>query len=199
MNIFYLDNDVSRCAKMHNDKHCVKMILEYAQLLSTAHRVLDGVESVTVSNNRKKKLWVLNDDRDSNIYTATHINHPSAIWARDCADNYWWLFNLWLELMDEYTYRYGKEHACGRLIGYLSKLPNNISTSKKFYPPTPAMPQECIVSGDSLKSYRLYYNQNKVHLAKWKNRPIPEWFYGLCDNPLDKMAGNAQLLGLLYD
>ncbi len=37
MNIFYLDNDPKVCAEMHNDKHCIKMILEYAQLLSTAH------------------------------------------------------------------------------------------------------------------------------------------------------------------
>ena len=44
MNIFYLDNDVDVCAQMHVDKHVVKMILEYAQLLSTAHRLLDGVE-----------------------------------------------------------------------------------------------------------------------------------------------------------
>ena len=27
---------------MHCDKHVVKMIIEYAQLMSTAHRVLDG-------------------------------------------------------------------------------------------------------------------------------------------------------------
>ena len=41
MNIFYLDNNQSICAKYHVDKHVVKMILEYAQMLSTAHRVLD--------------------------------------------------------------------------------------------------------------------------------------------------------------
>ena len=29
---------------MHCDKHVVKMILETAQMLSTAHRVLDGDE-----------------------------------------------------------------------------------------------------------------------------------------------------------
>ena len=43
MNIFYLHNDVKTCAQMHNDKHVVKMILEYAQLLSTAHRVIDEI------------------------------------------------------------------------------------------------------------------------------------------------------------
>ena len=42
MNIFYLDKRPDDAAKMHCDKHCVKMILEYAQMLSTAHRVLDG-------------------------------------------------------------------------------------------------------------------------------------------------------------
>ena len=42
MNIFYLDDDPIQCAKWHVDKHIVKMITEYCQLLSTAHRVLDG-------------------------------------------------------------------------------------------------------------------------------------------------------------
>ena len=42
MNIFYLDTRPKEAAMMHCDKHCVKMILETAQLLSTAHRELDG-------------------------------------------------------------------------------------------------------------------------------------------------------------
>ena len=42
MNIFYLHPDPVVCAAHHCDKHVVKMILETAQLLSTAHRVLDG-------------------------------------------------------------------------------------------------------------------------------------------------------------
>jgi len=39
MNIFYLDPQPRLCAQYHCDKHVVKMILEYAQLLSTAHRI----------------------------------------------------------------------------------------------------------------------------------------------------------------
>ena len=75
MNIFFLDTDPKRCAKMHNNRHCVKMILEYAQLLSTAHRVLDGHESVGLSESgRKKKVWKLADhDYDNRLYSATHI------------------------------------------------------------------------------------------------------------------------------
>ena len=44
MNIFYLDRDPVIAAQMMCDKHVVKMILESAQMLSTAHRVLDGDE-----------------------------------------------------------------------------------------------------------------------------------------------------------
>ena len=75
MNIFYLDHDVRKCAEMHNDKHVVKMILEYAQLLSTAHRVLDGVLIDGVSNSgRKRKQYILNSELDKVFYSATHIN-----------------------------------------------------------------------------------------------------------------------------
>ena len=49
MNIFYLHEKPEVCAKMHCDKHVVKMIIEYAQMLSTAHRMLDGVAVKTPS------------------------------------------------------------------------------------------------------------------------------------------------------
>ena len=42
MNIFYLDRDPVVAAQLMCDKHVVKMILESAQILSTAHRAIDG-------------------------------------------------------------------------------------------------------------------------------------------------------------
>ena len=42
MNIFALDECPVKSAEMACDKHCVKMILESAQLLCSVHRVLDG-------------------------------------------------------------------------------------------------------------------------------------------------------------
>jgi len=68
VNIFYLHRDVDTCAEMHNDKHVVKMILEYAQLLSTAHRVLDGEEHIYLKNGRKKRVWDLIDERQPILY-----------------------------------------------------------------------------------------------------------------------------------
>jgi len=44
MNIFYVHKNPIVAAKMLIDKHVVKMIVESAQMLSTAHRLLDGTE-----------------------------------------------------------------------------------------------------------------------------------------------------------
>ena len=185
MNIFYLDHDVQRCAEMHNDKHCIKMILEYCQLLSTAHRVLDGKEIVVKSKTgRNVKRWVLDDNQlETTLYSATHINHPSAVWVRQSKENYNWLAKLLACLCAEYTYRYGKVHKCqdiGLVALLLLVAPKNIS-DKPFTQPTPAMPDGVKISGDSLASYRNYYNLNKTHLASWKgkinSRNKPEWFY----------------------
>jgi hypothetical protein len=179
VNIFYLDHDVRKCAEMHNDKHVVKMILEYAQLLSTAHRVLDGVELIGLSDSgRKKKFWTLGDSRDYTLYKATHINHPSAVWVRQSAQNYMWLAEMLEVLCGEYTYRYGKVHKVERdgLMQLLkNEFPKNLPIAP-FTEPTPAMPDDVKVSGDSIKSYRNYYINNKAHLANWKKRQVPEWF-----------------------
>jgi hypothetical protein len=183
VNIFYLHHDPKICAEMHNDKHCIKMILEYAQLLSTAHRVLDGtIERGTSKSGRQKSIYRLSDNRDNILYSATHIHHPSAVWVRKSVGNYFWLSNLLVELCKEYTYRYGKVHKCERdgLVQMLHDMvPDNMALIG-FTEPTPAMPDDVKIAGDSLASYRNYYISNKQHLASWKgkvnSRNIPEWF-----------------------
>jgi len=181
MNIFYLDPDPQLCAMYHNDKHCIKMILEYAQLLSTAHRVIDGTLRTGLSETgRKQKRYVLPDSRESVLYVATHINHPSAIWCRQSDSNYTWLYNLFCALCDEYTYRYGKTHMTDtKMRDALSQVPTNIAIAP-FTGPTPAMPDNVKVPGNSLKSYHNYYINNKTHLASWRgkinSRNVPEWF-----------------------
>jgi hypothetical protein len=161
MNIFYLSHDTTECAQMHVDKHVVKMILEYAQLLSTAHRVLDDVPE------------------DSMFYKMTHVNHPSAVWVRQSDSNYYWLYNLLDELCDEYTYRYDKVHKVelSGLSHELSYAPINIKDDV-FTTPTQAMPEEYIVNGDCIQSYHNYYNGAKRNLFSWKNRAVPTFITG---------------------
>lgn len=182
MNIFYVHSDPKICAQQHVDKHVVKMILEYGQLLSTAHRVLDGVLSSGFSaSGRRKTFYALQDSRESILYAATHINHPSAKWARHGEQNYRWLFTLFCELLEEYTYRYGKQHASSRLLTTLARPPKNINMDEPFSAPWRAMPDEYKVDRSvpdyTVKSYRAYYLGAKTQMLKWKNRPTPDWVH----------------------
>lgn len=179
MNIFYVHPDPVICAQQHVDKHVVKMILEYAQLMSTAHRVIDGTEVQGLSKSgRKAKRWHLPDDRDEILYKASHINHPSAKWCRHSVHNYNFLFKLWVELMREYHYRYGKIHSSMRLAKHLQNPPNNIEVGE-FSAPWRAMPDEYKVDRSepdyTVKSYRNYYNGAKSNMFSWKKRQTPDW------------------------
>lgn len=178
MNIFYLHENPQTCAQYHVDKHCVKMIVESAQLLSTAHRVLDGNEIVGhTRTGRRAKRWVLPDSRETVLYHATHVNHPSAVWCRKTDKNYLWLAELLEQLCVEYTYRYEKIHKIeqtGLMQALKNKFPTNIPIGD-FSPPTPAMPDEYKVAGNILQSYHNYYNGEKQRMFNWKKRNIPSF------------------------
>lgn len=177
MNIFALDHDPVLAAHMQVDRHVVKMILETAQLLCTAHRVLDGREYTDkTKTGRNVKRWRLDDPiSDMRLYSATHINHPSAVWCRQTSGNYEWLYRHFQGLCMEYNFRYGKYHKCQSLLwDELSLLPREIPHGK-LQPFSVAMAPEYIVSTDAVENYRNYYKQGKAHLHKWTKRNPPEW------------------------
>lgn len=182
MNIFYLASDAEECAEMHCDRHVVKMLLEYSQILSTAHRYLEGIAEQKLSDSgRKKTVYSLSDSRESFLYAATHINHPSTVWARASYENYEWLYLMLYHLSEEYTHRYGKTHAIVRdgVMNALYYPPKTLEKNryvKRFTEPTPAMPDKYKVRNDSIQSYRNYYIHEKASFATWKNREVPDWF-----------------------
>lgn len=182
MNIFYVDKDPVISAQSLVDKHIVKMVLESCQLLSTAHRILDGTEYVErkyvqgslPARYRNVKRWRLPDEREQILYSATHINHPSAVWCRDTIYNYDWLYQHFVALLNEYTYRYGKVHKCDAMSQWLVYPPKNIKIAE-LTPVTPAMPDEYKVPGNSVESYRNYYRIAKERMHKWTKREKPVW------------------------
>ena len=128
MNIFYLHEDPIQNAKWHIDKHIVKMPIEYAQLMSTAHRILDGdMYWDRTANNRRIKRWRLNDAREDILYKASHINHPSAVWVRESKSNYFKMYKLYMATLAEFTNRYGKIHGASKPSIALMRAPNNLS------------------------------------------------------------------------
>jgi len=165
MNIFYLDKSPRLAAEYHCDKHVVKMLLESAQILSTAHRMLEG--------KLEEKRWVLSGIRDSVLYKVTHQNHPSSVWARSSADNYEWLYRLYDTLCHEYKRRYKKIHKSEEISYYLRDAPLWIPL-ESFTPPPQCMPDE-YKRDDCVEAYRAYYRGAKASFAKWKTQQ-PEWW-----------------------
>jgi len=178
MNYFKLSNNLTHAARYHLDKHAVKMPTEYCQLMCTAHRVLDGELYIDkTANNRRIKRWRMKDaELEDILYKASHINHPTAKWVRESVENYNELYNAWLELCKEYTFRYGRTHLTQtKLEHILSTPPENIPNIPGTEVPQ-AMPDD-VKHSDVVTAYRQYYNKYKTRFAVWTNRQTPEWFH----------------------
>ena len=157
MNIFYLDPHPAVAARQCCDKHVVKMILESAQMLSTAHRVLDKTDNEL-------------------LYKEAHKNHPSTKWVRQSHLNYQWLYAHFVALGEEYTARYGKVHmSIIKLKNFLKAPPKRIPQSL-FTDPPQCMPD--IYKKDcSVDAYRAYYIGDKANFATWKSPSVmPSWW-----------------------
>lgn len=180
MNIFVLDKNPAEAARLQCDKHVVKMIVESAQMLSTAHRMLDGdLEITTNKNGRKSRYWRLRDDRELHMYKAVHYHHPCTVWTMESKANYIWHYEHFLALCNEYRYRYGKVHMTDAKLRYkLNRTPDNINDGEMtcFKLAMQSNP-ECMHPEDPVRSYREFYQtkQKRFKMA-WTRRSIPEWF-----------------------
>jgi hypothetical protein len=187
MNIFFLSLLAYECALLHSDKHCVKMILESAQLLWCAwHNALTKNQPPSCIK----------------IYKETHKKHPMALWTRQSKHNFKWLSSLAIELCKEYTKRFSckghkihdnkfifyecekcpkKIHLSYEGILWLSKnipkvdVPDYkeeqyfaiINIPKKCTKVPLCMPKE-YYSEDLIEAYRKYYKEGKKDINKWK-------------------------------
>ena len=159
MNIFYLDKNPYKAAQYQYNKHVVKMILESAQMLCTAHHCYGDAE------------------QKANVpYKQAHLNHPSTVWARKSRETYMWLYYHMIGLGNEYEKRYNKQHLtitkCGE---FLATPPRHIQGNEWSQPPQ-AMPDE-YKHEDSIIAYWQYYINDKAHIAaktekKYERIPI---------------------------
>ena len=191
MNLFRLHNNPMIAAEMHCDKHIPKMILETAQMLSTAWRMTD--EAVDKS---KAKSGVLSQSAceiydgapekdtayadEQGMYKIAYKNHPSTVWVRQKSKNYNWTLFLFKSLCKEYTKRYGKHHASGGLESAFEKYPLGVRVSdltKRRMAFPQCMPDEYKVQGNPVKAYRNYYKGEKAYFDKWdRGRAAPKWW-----------------------
>jgi hypothetical protein len=152
MNIFYLDKCPEKAARLQYNKHVVKMILESAQMLCTAHHHYGN---------------------DTVPYKKAHYNHPSTIWVREDFYNYIWLYDHMMALGDEYTKRYGKKHLSIEKCWWpLSHRPPGIPEKGMTKMPQ-CMPDE-YKDKCSIQAYWNYYIGEKHTIANLKTEKLYE-------------------------
>ena len=163
MNIFYLHRDPVAAAKVQYNKHVVKMILESAQMLCTAHHHYAEQSEADVGYIPYKK---------------THYNHPSTKWVRESDEHYNWLFDHMVALGREYTKRYGKTHlTINKCFIPLYRIPIGIP-SNGFTPPPQCMPDQ-YKDESTTKAYWNYYIGEKHTVANKDEKIYKEepWLY----------------------
>lgn len=184
MNIFVLDHSPVVSAEMMCDKHVVKMIIESAQMLSTAHRYLDGnpisgVGLTSTGKTRKFTTWQHPSIfMNSALCKAVMVNHPCTKWTMESVHNYKWLYHHGYALCKEYTHRYGKTHKMESLYNeFLITVPFKLLASGKhaLTPFAQAMPEK-YKNPDAIIAYRNYYLGEKKRFAKWTKRNVPDWY-----------------------
>ena len=159
MNIFHLHKVPKVCAEYHCDKHVVKMILETAQMLSTAYQRHCGL--------------------DECLYKPAYPKHPMTIWVGDSIENYKYALVLGTELGKQYTKRYRKIHKSSNIISLLrgfgrGKNVENNFPSVNFTDPPLCMPDDC-KRDCYIFSYRKYYKEYKSYFAKYTAVDIPHF------------------------
>lgn len=163
MNIFVSHQCPIKSAQNLPNVLLIKMTCESAQILSTVHHTLDGVQVG---------------------YKPTHSQHPSTVWTRSTSANYQWLYAHFKALCEEYTFRTGKIHKSSELLSVLDKLPMNIKKAE-LEPFALCMPDHHKRLGlfDQTVAYRSYLKEKyaewtcreKPIKVSWGLRNQPEW------------------------
>ena len=158
MNIFFLDRDPYKAALALCDKHVPKMLLESAQMLSTA-----------VQANAEKKF----DD----LYKPAYPKHPMTIWVGFNRDCFRWALENAVYINHQYEQRFNKGHKSFRVIetiynnNYIDDISNGF-----FKEPPQCMPDE-YKDKDYITAYRKYYQGAKSYFAKWERGvSAPDWW-----------------------
>lgn len=110
MNIFVTDPNPYASAAALDDKRVVKMCLETAQILSTAVWAMDPAYHARAK-----------------LYKPTHVRHPVVRWVRESGRNMLWTWHHFNALLMEYAQRYGKQHACEKLLDPIGEFIDELS------------------------------------------------------------------------
>jgi hypothetical protein len=157
MNLFICDTSPTRIAESLADRHVVKMGLEAAQLLCTATK----------------------DPR----YRPTHPKHPCTRWVEETRENAAWTQAYGLAICAEYTFRYGRVHACEAVLRTIQveDLPSGSRTPFVFVGLPEFFRRNSIV--ESYRALLLDKYTRWGEKARWTKRTPPPWAKPISGDP----------------
>lgn len=178
MNIFVTNKNPHLAARDLDDRRLVKMVLETAQIICTAAV--------------KKHPY---DKNPSSVpYKPTHINHPCCLWANEKTSHLIWLVDYFVELSDEYTFRFNKVHksyTTMQVIGPIKYVSNTKPVHRLFLGENIVF-VNCAANAtkglnfkhieDTVLAYRLYLiarwelELQSGYQPKFTKRDFPEWY-----------------------
>lgn len=173
MNIFYLAESPVVAARVQHDRHVVKMILESAQMLSTAIHIGRDAETFSPPHQIAEAYDIVAKSfPDSTIYKPTHANHPSTQWARSNNYAFAWLACHLLELSDEYTRRFNRTHKCQRLAYLFGAVASRLHNRCGFLvKSSDATTVYMSLSNGKMHTFKTRLTPDILQAAEWHRAP----------------------------
>lgn len=175
MNIFVLDRNPIRAARMLADKHCSKMLVESTQMLAGA-LLKNGCPSDKMPLTQK-----------GTHYKGAYPNHPCSIWTAESTENFAWLWTHAFSILQEYKKRYNKTtHGCEKPLMQMLDLATIYmeDVGCGMTPFVRALNQSkgenldlLDESIDTVTAYREFYIRDKSRFATWERGTFaPSWW-----------------------
>lgn len=166
MNIFFLHKNPVASSNMYGDKHVGKIILEIAQMCSTAlHR--HGLSDIAP-------------------YKPAYENHPMTRWVGDSSGNFEYAITLATGLSTQWHERFKSSH---KSIDAIMDITISAIISERIYKAFPqydfTLPPLCMPDehkpddytsfDDTIEAYRRYYKHDKTAMHSWSHDIIPDF------------------------
>jgi hypothetical protein len=170
MNIFVLDPNPIIAASYHCDQHLHKMVLESAQLLSTAAHIHFP-------------------HLKAHIYAPAYQNHPCSIWVSASPNHMVWLCSLATALNEIRETNGSNRHASMDVIDAISANLTNALWGTLIQPTYFAKAMYAHIKIrpdlDTVGKYRLYYRKKSMawgltgsRMMSYKGRTVPDFMEG---------------------
>lgn len=176
MNIFILSENPVEAANMHCDQHLGKMILESAQMLSTALHSLENQDF------RDRKVLV-----HTNLYKPAYQKHPCTLWTGESYANFLWLIDLAYSLQAQLPKRHSSTEVI-KTCELMGRKMRSCFPCEELTPFALAMPEEIKYNDTKFPTATAKYHElYKYKALEWRtqgrfmtysqygHRPIPEF------------------------